>query len=121
MQKTYFIISSTEYGSIVKNGFLEVYLPVYFRDSQKEEKYILVRNCKIIVDDALVSDVKLHSDIVRENPYDDHFICFTNELMVKPKKYKWNSSSSIIKLWFTNMRNESIAVVDYLVELLLFY
>jgi hypothetical protein len=120
MQKTYFPISSTSYGSIDKDVKLEVRLPVYFRDSQ-QEKYIVIRNCKIIVEDALVSDVKFHSDIVRENPYDDYFICFTNELMVKPKKYRWKNSSNTITIWFTDMRNNSIPATDYLIDILLIY
>jgi hypothetical protein len=121
MQKTYFPIASSYYGSIQKGDKLEVILPPYFRDSQNEQKYIVVRNCKIIVDDALVSDVKFHSDIVKENPYDDYFICFTNELMVKPKKYRWKNSSNTIKIWFTNMRNEPLGVVDFSIDILLIY
>jgi hypothetical protein len=123
-QKTYFIISSVQYGPLLSNlngDVLEITLPPYFGNSQIDQKYIEVRNVKIIIDDALVNDVKFHSTIVRENAYDDHFICFTNELMVKPKKYEWDSTGRTIQIWFTNMRNTKIDAVDYLIELMLWY
>jgi hypothetical protein len=115
-QKTYFPIASTEFANTV-----DIPLPPYFCNSKSEQKYIVVRNCKAIVQDALVNDVKLHSDIVRECPYDDHFICFTNELMVKPKKYKWNNTSRTIRIWFTDMKNAPITVTEYLIDILLIY
>jgi hypothetical protein len=110
----YFPISSTEFSKTIP-------LPPFFCNSRNEEKYIVVRHCKVIVSDALVNDVKLHSDIVSENPWDDHFICFSNEVMVKPKKYKWNSTNKTINIWFTDMRNNSINPIDYHIDLLLMY
>jgi hypothetical protein len=120
MQKTYFPISSVNYGRFNRN-LIEIELPVYFRISKSKNKDIVVRNCKIVLHDALVNDIKLHSDIVKENPYDDHFICFTNELMVKPKKYRWNSTNNTIKIWFTDIKNNIIPVDDYLIDILLVY
>jgi hypothetical protein len=117
-QKTYFQITSQP--GVMSVFPQQIILPPYFCNSHND-KYIVVRNCKIIVSDALVNDVKFHSDIVREHPFDDHFICFTNELMVKPKKYKWNSTSRVINIWFTDMHNNPITPTDYHIDLLLIY
>jgi hypothetical protein len=118
LQKTYFPICGSYHPNLYEK--LEIQLPHYFNNSHSV-KYIVVRNCKIVMNDALVNDIKLHSDIVRENPYDDHFICFTNELMVKPKKYKWNNTSSTIKIWFTTFDNKPVKVDHYLIDILLIY
>jgi hypothetical protein len=130
MQKTYYPISSVQFKpppppnmDLVDNPVvkIEIPLPVFFTRSQNPDKYIVVRSCKAMVSNSLVGDVKFHSDIVRENPFDDYFICFSNELMVKPKKYKWNNTSKTIKIWFTDMRNEAVGVLQYHVDLLLMY
>jgi hypothetical protein len=120
--KTYFPISSIVYGSYNPSlsEKIEIILPHYFTIS-RNPRYIVVRNCKIVVNDALVNDIKFHSDLVQENPYDDYTICFTNELMVKPKKYRWISSNRSIKIWFTTMKNEPIKVNDYWIDILLIY
>jgi hypothetical protein len=118
IQKTYFPITSNP--NTPAQYPQQITLPPFFINS-RNDKYIVVRNCKVIIADALVNDVKFHSDIVREHPYDDHFICFTNELMVKPKKYKWNSTSTTFNIWFTNMKNANINPIDYHIDILLIY
>jgi hypothetical protein len=125
IQKRYWIITSAptlDSSSIQapQNSF-EAKLPVFFTNSMNKNKYIEVRHCKAIYKDALVNDVKLHSDIVKEDPFDDHFICFTNEVLVKPKKYQWNSSDKTIKIWFTNMQNEPVDIIYYHVDILLMF
>jgi hypothetical protein len=112
-QKTYFPISSVFYNSYNPNvkDKIEIELPSYFKNS-KEPRYIVVRNCRIVLNNALVNDIKFHSHIVQENPYDDYFICFTNELMVKPKRYRWNRNNNTIRIWFTDTRNNKILVND---------
>jgi hypothetical protein len=133
MQKTYWTISSTSIlesnangsdgkaVSVGLTGILEVKLPVFFTNSIKLEKYIEVRHCKVIYKDALVNDVKLHSDIIKEHPFDDHFVCFTNEVLVKPRKYKWNSSEKTVRVWFTDIRNNPIELIDFHIDILLMY
>jgi hypothetical protein len=120
MQKRYFPVSSTDFGSVLLNKKLNIPLPIFFRNSTNE-KHIIVRNCKIVINNAIVNDIKLHSDIVSTDAYDDHFICFTNELMVKPKKYRWISNSVSINIWFTDMKNNPVEVTDFLIDILLFY
>jgi hypothetical protein len=101
-------------------GISETQLPNWFINSTNP-KQIVVRNCKVVMDDALVNDIKMHSNIVKFAAYDDSFICFTNELMVKPKKYRWDSLEKTIKIWFTNMANQPVAVTAFHVDILLIY
>jgi hypothetical protein len=122
VQKTYWIISSvTSLPPPNFIGKLEINLPVFFTNSMNKAKYIEVRHCKVIYKDTLVNDIKLHSDLVKENQFDDHFICFTNETLVKPKKYKWNSSDKSIRIWFSDIRNQPIEIIDFHVDILLMY
>jgi hypothetical protein len=133
IQKTYWTISSTsileacmppttlEHSNVTLTGKLEVRLPVFFTNSINPQKFIEVRHCKVIYKDALVNDVKLHSDIIKEHPFDDHFICFTNEVLVKPRKYKWNSSEKTLRIWFSDIRNNPIELTDFHIDILLMY
>jgi hypothetical protein len=118
LQKTYWIISGTHLSSDTPK--IEVSLPVFFTTSINKRKNIEVRNCKINVERP--DGIKFHSDIVKENAFDDHFICFANELLIKPRKYHWFSSDKSIKLWFSDMTNQ---IIDndftYHVDLLLTY
>jgi hypothetical protein len=135
MQKSYFIIASTEYGTLnpiltqserpfrqssIRDGVLELPLPNDFLNS-KNQKWIEVRNVKILIENATVSDVKFHSTIVYENPWDHNFICFGNEQVIKPKKFEWKATKPTIKLWFTDMKNEKLYPDDYTVETLLIF
>jgi hypothetical protein len=120
MQKRYFPVSSTEFGTAPLGKKLNIPLPIFFKNSNNE-KHIIVRNCKIVINNVIVNDIKLYSDIVSNDAYDDHFICFTNELMVKPKKYRWLSNSVSLNIWFSDMKNNPIEVEDYLIDILLFY
>jgi hypothetical protein len=120
LQKVYWVISSAT-SPPSDNSKIEVFLPVFFTNSMNKNKYIEVRHCKVIYDDVLVNDVKFHSDIVKEHPYDDHFICFTNEVLVKPRKYHWNGSDKSIKVWFSNMRNKPVEIIDFHIDILLMF
>jgi hypothetical protein len=133
IQKSYFVIASTDYGSLqpiinenpyqqssIIDGVLELYLPPDFLNS-KNQKWIEVRNTKILIDNATVSDVKLHSTIVYENPWDDHFTCFCNEQAAKSKKFEWRATKPTIKVWFTDMKNNKLYPDDYTIETLLIF
>jgi hypothetical protein len=123
MQKTYFIIASTQYGPIkkdVNNGVLELQLPPEFLNS-RNKKHIEVRNVKLLYKDVVVADAKFHSTIIYENPWDDHFICFANEQLVKPKKYEWKASKPTIKIWFSDMKNKILDADDYTIETLIIF
>jgi hypothetical protein len=114
IQKTYFPISPTNFPLTNDGvGKIEITLPSFFTNSMNNDKFIEVRHCKVIYKTALVNDVKLHSDIVKEYAFDDHFICFTNEVLVKPKKFKWMSSNKVFDIWFTDIRNNPIEIIDY--------
>jgi hypothetical protein len=121
-QKRYWIISSapTLRNDLTATNKVEVKLPVFFTNSMNN-RFIEVRNCKVIYRNALVNDVKFHSDLVKEDPFDDHFVCFTNEVLVKPKKYRWNSSDKTITFWFTNMNNQEVEIDQYHIDILLMY
>jgi hypothetical protein len=116
LQNRFWIISSPQYGAChYKN---EIPLPVFFTNSTNN-KYIEVRNVKVIYNDTLVNDLKFHSTLVNEDPFDDNFVCFTNEIF--PKTYKWNSSSKTIKIWFSDMANNYQIIDHWLVDILLWY
>jgi hypothetical protein len=122
MQKTYWIISSAITPPPAEFiGKLEIKLPAFFVNSQAPEKFIEVRHCKAVYKDALVNDVKFHSTIVKDYQFDDYFVCFTNETLVKPKKYRWIASDKAINIWFTNMSNQPVEILDFHVDILLMY
>jgi hypothetical protein len=120
IQKSYFIIASTQFGAVKKDEPLEIQLPPDFLNS-RNIKHIVVRNVKSLVEYSPYANIKFHSTIVHENPWDDHFICFADEQLVKPKKYEWRSAKTTIKIWFTDIRNFKLTVDDYTIELLLIY
>jgi hypothetical protein len=68
-----------------------------------------------------IAFVKLHSDIVRSDPFDDYFICFANQTQVRPKKYKWNNTSKTITVWFTDIDNNPMLTPSFHIDLLLMY
>jgi hypothetical protein len=123
VQKSYWPVSSIfPFGTYIKvPDEYEIKIPEFFTNSARLEKYIVVRGCKALVGDGLVGDLKVHSTLVQKNPFDDYFICFANELMVKSKKYFWNSGNKTIKIWFTDMKNQIVQVTDFSLDLLLVY
>jgi hypothetical protein len=122
-QKLYWIIASTDPRNIINDiGKIEIKLPVAFTKSTRNYKYIEVRHvCAELGAEYTNSFCKFHSDIVKENHFDDSFICLVNNTLVKPKRYKWNSSDKVITIWFSDMANTPINPNSYVIDILLHY
>jgi hypothetical protein len=82
-------------------------------------KWIHIRHCKALYYGSLPGDVKLHSTIVNIAPFDDSFVCFCNEALVKPKKFQYNSSTKTLEFWFKDMFGQEVAIDAFVIELLL--
>ena len=65
------------------------------------KKWIVVQYCGVVVENAVVGDIMIHSDIVELDPYCDHFIMLANRRQTKYRKYQFNNYKREYKLWFT--------------------
>ena len=76
MVKTYFY-TSTE----------ETKLPDEFLVS-KNVKYIHVLHCRCVYNEGLAGDIELHASFIQRHDYRDSFVCYTNTILTKYKKYE---------------------------------
>ena len=74
--KTYFY-TSTE----------ETKLPDDFLVS-KNVKYIHVLHCRCVYNEGLAGDIELHASFIQRHDYRDSFVCYTNTILTKYKKYE---------------------------------
>jgi hypothetical protein len=82
-------------------------------------KWIYVRHCRALYYGNLPADVKLHSTIVSLSPYDDSFVAFCNETLVKPKKFQYNSNEKTVQFWFKDTFGNEIPIDSFVIELML--
>jgi hypothetical protein len=82
-------------------------------------KWIYIRHCRALYYGNLPADVKLHSTIVSLSPWDDSFVAFCNETLVKPKKFQYNSSEKTVQFWFKDMNGQEVPVDAFVIELML--
>lgn len=87
----------------------------------KNPKFIHVIHCRGIFSNALVGDVMLHASFVERDNYLDSFICFTNTVLCKYKKYEVTHVKDKFKVWFTDLTNNPIDVQQFVLELMLEY
>ena len=85
------------------------------------QKYIHVIHCRCLFADALVGDVMLHCDFIERDNYLDSFVCFTNTILTKYKKYEVVRPKDKFKIWFTDCNNNLINVQQFVLELMLEY
>ena len=72
--------------------------------SSRNKKYIVVQDCKCIIDGSMPSDVELHADFIKRDAYCDHFVMFCNDTALKKyKKYEYDSHDTTFKIWFTDL------------------
>ncbi len=109
MVKTYFIVDKYE------NQF-----PWQFTATLKP-KFIHVQHCRCIYKDSLVGDVQLHASFVLRDAYLNGFVCYTNTILTKYKKYEYTSSISNFNVWFTDMDGKPIDVQNFTLEMMLEY
>ena len=87
----------------------------------KNPKYIHVIHCRCIFSNALVGDFMLHASFVERDNYLDSFICFTNTVLCKYKKYEVNHVKDHFRIWFTDLNGNLINVQQFVLELMLEY
>lgn len=104
---------------LITNQYLTDF-PPDFRCS-KNERYIIVQQCKCIYKDFLVGDVELHADFIERQAYCDHMCIYCNEIRTKYKKYRYTGDSRNFRIWFTLMDGTVVEPQHFKLELLLIY
>ncbi len=107
--KRYYITSN------VSNTF-----PPEFIASRKR-KFIVVRNCKVLFNKAIVGDVELHADFVKVDHYDNYFVNFVDDIKHDPCKYEYYGTYPMFNIWFTDMKGNMIIPEAFKLRLLLIY
>ena len=109
MVKTYFYTNT-----------LETKLPDEFITSANK-KFIHVIHCRCIYSNYLVGDIKLHASFIQRHDYMDSFVCFTNTILTKYKKYEVTRPKPTFKIWFSDMEGNTVEVQNFVLELMLEY
>jgi len=101
---------------------LKTALPLSFVTS-KDKKHISFIHCRLVVNNALIGDVSLHSDFITDMPYLNYFVNFVNVDIAKRKKWEILNSPREINVWFQDLQGNIINVTDgqFILELLLEY
>ena len=111
MPKTYWIM---------KDVYTQTLPPEF--TSSRGPRWIQVRQCKAIKNNALIGDIELHSDIVKRDYFADHFIMYGNEQVpYKPMKYAYNSTDRNVNVWFTLMDGTEVKPDHFTIVMLLCY
>ena len=77
--------------------------------ASKNQKYIVVEECKAKYKSKLVGDVILHADFILRDHYMDYACCFINEEANRDTaKYEYNSYKPTFKLWFTDLEGNDV-------------
>ena len=88
----------------------------------RNKKYIVVQYVGAIVNQSLVGDLMVHSDIVEFNPYCDHFIMLANRRQTKYRKYEClNNTKKNYRVWFTDLYGNNIEPSAFVMSMLLIY
>lgn len=67
----------------------------------------------------MVGDVELHANFIERDNYLDSFVCFTNTILTKYKKYEVTKPKDSFKIWFTDLMGNLIDVQQFVLELML--
>ncbi len=87
----------------------------------RNPKSIQVIHCRCIFNEYLVGDMELHASFIQRNAYFDSFVCYTNTVLTKYKKYEYSGSQPNFTVWFTNMDGTKVTPTNFKLELLLTY
>lgn len=104
------------------NQFENTFPPEFI--ASKNKKWIVVEECKAQYKGSLVGDVILHADFVIRDHYMDYACCFINEEANRDTaKYEYTSSRQTFRLWFSDLKGNSVdADIDaFALRLLLIY
>ena len=124
--KTYFWVSR-ETSLEHKNGkdnsqYFTFEFPPEFIAS-RNQKWIVIEECKATMRDTLVGDVILHADFIHRDHYLDYACCFINEEANKDTaKYELdNQLRKTFKLWFTDLHGNIVDMDAFVFRSLLIY
>ena len=96
-------------------------LPAEFVAS-RNKKWIIVEECKAILNDTLIGDVIMHASFVQRDAYLDSSVCFVNEEANRDTaKYEIISYQPSFKIWFTDLFQKPIEPQAFTLRLLLIY
>ena len=109
MTKTYFYTSTRE-----------TKLPDEFLTSPNR-KFIHVMHCRCVYNEHLVGDSELHASFIQRHDYRDSFVCYTNTILTKYKKYEVNRPRPTFRVWFTDMNGNEVDIQTFNLELMLEY
>lgn len=115
--KTYFYVQGAGNSP---SKYYERKFPHEFMFS-KNSKFIHVIHCRCLFSNAMVGDVMLHASFIERDNYLDSFICFTNTMLTKYKKYEVTKPKDTFKIWFTDLMGNLINVQQFVLELMLEY
>jgi hypothetical protein len=120
VQKLYFTVSSTieRVKFDIKTKKITVDLPDDFA-SASGPRFIHVRHARALHYQGLPADIKLHGSVISSAPYDNSYICFCNEVLVKPKTYAYNTNRKTLEFWFADMFGAYVNVEAFVIELML--
>ena len=108
--KTYF------WTNQVKNN-----LPPEFTSS-KNKKWIVVEECKAVINNTLVGDVIMDASFVQRDKYMDSAVCFVNEEPNRETaKYEITNYLPYFTIWFTDLELKNVAVEIFTLRLLLIF
>ena len=90
--------------------------------ASKNERYIVVEQCKALYNQKLIGDIILHADFIERDHYMDYACCFVNEQPNRDTaKYEYLGYKSKFNLWFTDMAGNKVDVDCFMLRLLLIY
>ena len=91
--------------------------PVAFVNS-RNPRYVHVIGCKFFIDMPQVDDmiesfhspkfISMHADFIHEYKDYDSFVCFTNDLLPKRKKYEQLTNHPYLRIWFKNHEKKTL-------------
>ena len=76
---------------------------------------------RCVYNEGLAGDIELHASFIQRHDYRDSFVCYTNTILTKYKKYEVVRPRPTFKVWFTNMNGEKVDVQNFNLELMLEY
>ena len=88
----------------------------------KNQRYIVVEQCKALYSEKLVGDIILHTDFIERDHFLDYACCFVNEQPNRDTaKYTYNGYKNKFTVWFTDMKLNPVEVDSFALRLLLIY
>ena len=123
--KTYFWVSketSFEHQKGEESSTFTYHFPPEFVAS-RNQKWIVIEECKATFKNQLVGDVILHADFIQRDHFLDYSCCFVNEEANKDTaKYEYvNTTKRDFKLWFTDLHGNKVDMDAFVFRALLIY